>query len=401
MVPSSPPPHHEGTAQRPSQRRTAVATPAAPDWGARGTGIQSRTCSGDCPWRGLRPAGSRVDKGWALGATRPYLSDRRGGGATAPPAHPSRKCPAPAEQLSSCRRGSSPGWALWWRRQRGGSCEPEPVPVPEFRCRRRPPPLLLLRSPGGAARCGGRCVRSGCGAAYERAAHVDVPVRLGAAERCCCRWCCTPTPCATFCPPPSWWALRPPTCWPGAPGACFPPCCPPVSTARWTTACTPFTRAWCSSSSRTTRACRWVGCGEQGRRLRPGVPSEPAAVGSVGSGLASRPALYLFSSCWGRKDAARLARPAAAMWGLMGGSGRRRQWQVQAVALPLGSGFARGSLVSQPLLLLWWCFSRSVGVVFILQVGKTEEMRHRSCSVSTWMAVSFAHLNTVACVAHL
>lgn len=75
--------------------------------------------------------------------------------------------------------------------------------------------------------------------------------------RCCCPWCSTRTRCATCCRASCSWARRPPTCWPGGSCGCCPPACLPASTSGWTTGSTASTRAWCSSSSRTTPGCRY------------------------------------------------------------------------------------------------------------------------------------------------
>lgn len=192
---------------------------------------------------------------------------------------PARKFPAGDEGPPSCRCGSSPGRAIWWRRRRSGSCEPVPAPrLPagggRYCCFPPPPPPRPA-----ALLCPAQRVGDGAGGPSLSALPMWVS-RWGRerAGRCCCRWCCTHTPCVTSCPPPSWWARRPPTCWPGAPGACSPPSSPPASTARWTTACTPSTRAWCSSSSRTTRACRWAGGAARGFPTAAGGERREAAL---------------------------------------------------------------------------------------------------------------------------
>lgn len=85
-----------------------------------------------------------------------------------PRARPARKFPAGGKGPPSCRRGSSPGRAIWWRRRRSGSREPVPAPrLPagggRYCCFPPPPTGSALPCPAqrvgdGAGGPGGPCL---------------------------------------------------------------------------------------------------------------------------------------------------------------------------------------------------------------------------------------------------
>lgn len=286
---------------------------------------------------------------------------------------PARLLPRPGNMVAEAALGE-----LWAGARSAPPCWGRPlllIPPP-------PPPARRLcsaqRGGDGAGGPGGPCLSA-------------LPMwvsRWGRerAGRCCCRWCCTHTPCATSCPPPSWWARRPPTCWPGAPGACSPPSSPPASTGRWTTASTPSTRAWCSSSSRTTRACRWAGGAARGSLTAAGGERREAALSPPRSpGAPGLPPPPELPPPWGGSGPL-----------LSAGAGFGPSLPTQR-SEGRGSGRSKKShtyVLSHP----EWCFSQSPGDTFVLQVGSwrnvTSVMRCQ-CSGGSLLA----RVNHAACFA--